>query len=236
LNLLEGHTMDFIEQLKSEIDKKHLLKHPFYQHWDKGTLPITVMKKYAEQYYHLERNFPIFLSLMHSGCDVFEVRQAISDNLFDEEHGEKNHIELWKRFGEEIGCTRNEIETSIPLPETQRAIDAFKACSKKGFLEGSGALAAYESQIPAVSHKKLEGLEKHYNVTGERGTEFFQLHGVLDVKHANEWWNIIAQHANTPDRQLAVLKSVQTGRDALWGFLDGVTREYGTQEMKMCLE
>jgi pyrroloquinoline-quinone synthase len=225
--------MDFIEQLKTEIDKKHLLKHPFYQHWDKGTLPITVMQKYAEQYYHLERNFPLFLSMMHSGCDVFEVRQAITDNLYDEEHGDKNHVELWKRFGEEIGTTRIEMEASSPLPETQRAIDAFKAASKKGFLQGSGALAAYESQIPAVSHKKLEGLENHYGVTGELGTEFFKLHGVLDVQHANVWWNIISKHANTPDRQLEVMKAVQTGRDALWGFLDGVTREYGTEEMKM---
>ncbi|MBI5001783.1 CADD family putative folate metabolism protein [Candidatus Woesearchaeota archaeon] len=225
----------FIQQLQTEIDKKHLLKHPFYQAWENGTLPVTVMQKYAQQYYHLERNFPIFLSLMHSGCEIFEVRQAITDNLYDEEHGEKNHTELWMRFGEAIGAKRGEIKASNPLPETQHAVDTFKKMSASSFLEGSGCLAAYESQIPAVAEKKLHGLEKNYGIHDTRGTEFFQLHGVLDVKHANVWWDIISEHANTPERQLAVMEAVKNGRDSLWGFLDGVCRAYGTEDMKkMC--
>lgn len=187
---------------------------------------MTVMQKYAAQYYHLERNFPIFLSMMHAGCEVFEIRQAITDNLYDEEHGPNNHTELWLRFGEAVGASRQEVQQSMPLPETQRAIQNFKQLSATSFLEGSGALAAYESQIPAIAEKKLQGLEKHYGIDDVRGTEFFKQHGVLDVKHANVWWNVIAEHANTPQRQLAVMKAVQSGRDSLWGFLDGVCREY----------
>lgn len=224
--------MDFINQLKTEIDKKHLLKHSFYQMWEKGTLPITVMQQYAGQYYHLERNFPLFLSMMHAGCDVFEIRQAITDNLYDEEHGPNNHTELWLRFGEAVGADRNEMQTSRQLPETQQAIATFKSMSASSFLEGSGALAAYESQIPSIAEKKLAGLKKNYGIDDDRGTEFFRQHGVLDVKHANVWWNIIAEHANTPERQLAVFKAVQQGRDALWGFLDGVCQEYMPENMK----
>jgi pyrroloquinoline-quinone synthase len=217
---------DFIVQLKVEIDKKHLLKHPFYQMWEQGTLPLEVMQKYAAQYYHLEQNFPIFLSMMHAGCDIFEIRQAITDNLYDEEHGPNNHTELWLRFGEAIGANRHEVKESKLLPETQNAIATFKKLSSTSFLEGAGALAAYESQIPSIAEKKLLGLKKNYGIDDPRGTEFFQLHGVLDVKHANEWWNIIAEHANTPERQLAVMKAVQNGRDSLWGFLDGVCHAY----------
>lgn len=217
---------DFIAQLKAEIDKKHLLKHPFYQMWEQGTLPIEVMQKYAAQYYHLERNFPIFLSMMHAGCDIFEIRQAITDNLYDEEHGLNNHTELWLRFGETIGTTREAMKAATPLPETQRTIDTFKKCSAASFLEGSGALAAYESQIPSIAEKKLAGLKKNYGIDDPAGTEFFRVHSVLDVKHANEWWNIIEMHATTPQRQLAVMKAVQQGRDTLWGFLDGVCRVY----------
>ena len=36
------------QDLLALIDEKHLLKHPFYQAWSMGTLPIEVMKKYAE--------------------------------------------------------------------------------------------------------------------------------------------------------------------------------------------
>ena len=51
------------QTLKAIIEEKHLLKHPFYQAWSNGTLPLSVMQKYAIQYYHLELNFPKFLSL-----------------------------------------------------------------------------------------------------------------------------------------------------------------------------
>lgn len=69
-------------------------------------------------------------------------------------------------------------------------------------------------------------MKKHYGISDDRSTEFFRQHGILDVKHANSWWNIIETHANTPEQQLAVMKAVQQGRDALRGFLDGISREY----------
>jgi len=217
---------EFIEKLKLEIDKKHLLKHEFYQMWDQGTLPIETMRKYAEQYYHLETAFPLFLSIMHSDCPVFEVRQEITENLYDEEHGEKNHRELWLRFGEGIGSTRDEMINSVQLPETKEAIATFKRMSSQSFLEGTGALSAYESQLPAISKKKIEGLEKNYGITDKRAEEFFLVHGVLDVHHAQVWWNILEKYSDTPEKQEKVLKAVQAGRDALWTFLDGICREY----------
>ncbi len=227
---------DFIAQLKAEIDTKHLLKHSFYQMWEKGTLPLSVMQKYAGQYYHLERNFPIFLSMMHAGCDIFEIRQAITDNLYDEEHGPNNHTELWLRFGEAIGAHRHEVKESKLLSETQNTINTFKRLSSSSFLEGAGALAAYESQIPSIAEKKLVGLKKNYGITSDCDTEFFRQHSVLDIKHANEWWKIIGAYATTPEKQLAVMKAVQYGRDSLWGFLDGVCREYMSEDMKKEIE
>lgn len=216
----------FINKLKSVIDEKHLLKHSFYQMWEQGTLPIEVIQKYSEQYFHLERNFPTFLSRMHADCEEFEVRQALTDNLYDEEHGPDNHTELWKRFGESIGASREDIENSEPIKETQNAIDTFKNLSAKGFLQGVAGLAAYESQIPAIAEKKLYGLKENYGIDDERGAEFFKLHGILDVKHANVWWDIIEKYADTPEKQEEVIKAVEQGRDALWGFLDGICREY----------
>ena len=138
------------QSLLALIDEKHLLKHPFYQAWSVGTLPIEVMKKYAEQYYHLERNFPNFLSLMLMGCDDESVRTQILDNFNDETSGSKNHRELWLRFGESIGASREDMKNSMPLPETQAAIETFEELCSQNVLIGAAALAAYESQIPAV--------------------------------------------------------------------------------------
>ncbi len=222
---------NLIDELKAIIDEKHLLKHPFYKMWTAGTLPITVLQKYAEQYYHLEKAFPTFLSGMHTQCDEFEVRQSITENLYDEEHGPENHQELWLRFGESVGATREAMQGAQKLPETQAAIDAFRQMSDASTIHGSAALAAYESQIPAVANEKLYGLEKNYGINDERGAKFFKVHGVLDVQHADEWWQILDKHAVTSEDQDNARQGVTVGRDALWGFLDGIMRAYVSADM-----
>lgn len=216
----------FIQSLKVLIAEKHLLSHPFYQMWTAGTLPLEAMQRYAEQYYHLEKNFPRFLSRMHAECDDFSVRQAITENLYDEEHGNENHRELWLRFGEGIGTTRADMERSVPLQETKVAIDKFIKLSAESFLSGVAALSAYESQVPEVAHSKIDGLQKNYGVTDENTLKFFRVHFGLDVGHTESWWNILATKARSDEQQESVKAAVVAGRDALWGFLDGVYREY----------
>lgn len=217
---------DFIASLKAVVAEKHLLSHPFYQMWTAGTLPIEAMQRYADQYYHLELNFPRFLSRMHAECENFAVRQAITENLYDEEHGVENHRELWMRFGEGIGTTRDAMQNSVPLAETQAAIDTFLKLSSESFLSGVAALSAYESQVPEVAESKISGLQKNYNITNENTLKFFRVHSGIDVEHAETWWNIIAEHAVTEEQQHEVKEAVVSGRDALYWFLDGVCRAY----------
>jgi pyrroloquinoline quinone (PQQ) biosynthesis protein C len=48
-------------------------------------------------------------------------------------------------------------------PETQSLVDRFRAaCRDSGTAAGVAALYAYESQIPAVSESKIEGLRNFY--------------------------------------------------------------------------
>jgi len=224
----------FVSHLKSLIAEKHLLSHPFYRHWSRGTLPEEVMREYAKQYYHLERHFPRLLSRVHTDCDEPSVRQVLSDNLHDEEYGEKNHRELWLRFAEALGLSRAAVEHSQMLPETKAALDSLFAACAAGMLSGIGALSAYESQIPAVAESKLAGLKTHYGIADERGTEFFRLHGVVDVAHSDAWWRIIDEWATERDTQDEAEAGVIQGRDALWGFLDGVCRAYFPEAAMTC--
>ena len=57
---------DIIAQLDEAIEAKSLLKHPFYQAWSEGRLPIPMLQGYAAQYYHNELAFPTYLSAIHS--------------------------------------------------------------------------------------------------------------------------------------------------------------------------
>lgn len=222
------------QELLALIDEKHLLKHPFYQAWTKGTLPIEVMRKYAEQYYHLERNFPNFLAAMLMTCDDESIRAKILENFNDETSGSKNHRELWLRFGECIGVAREQMKNSEMLAETAATIVVFNRICSKNFLVGAAALGAYESQIPAITAKKIEGLVKNYGIPEGEGTEFFRVHGYLDIKHAQVWWDIIAAVKLTDTQKEEIRVATTKGRDALWNFLTGVLKAYMPEALEMC--
>ncbi len=221
------------QELLAVIDEKHLLKHAFYQMWTEGTLPIEVMQKYAEQYYHLERNFPNFLALMLMACDDESVRAKILENFNDETAGSSNHRELWLRFGECIGATREDMKNSEMLPETAAAIETFNKLCSQNYLVGAAALAAYESQIPAIAQKKIEGLVANYGIQEGEGTEFFRVHGYLDIKHAQVWWDMLEQADLTDAQKEELRAAAAAGRDALWNFLTGVLKAYMPEALQM---
>ena len=170
----------FYRSSSRSYQRKTSLKHPLPA-LVKGTLPIEAMQRYAEQYYHLEKNFPRFLSAIHTNCEDVNFRQEITDNLYDEEHGPNNHRELWTWFGEAIGVKREAVQNTEALPETRKTVETLMRLASRSPIAGSAAMAAYESQTPAVSKSKIEGLEKHYGITDERGLAFFKVHSVLDV-------------------------------------------------------
>ncbi len=112
--------MDLIERIDALIADRHLLSHPFYTRWREGTLPVKAIQEYTRQYYAFESAFPRLLSALHSRTDDPAVRQSILDNLWDEEHGEVNHAEMWLRFAEGMGVERDEVRGAEPNEGTAR--------------------------------------------------------------------------------------------------------------------
>jgi len=218
--------MTFIQELKDIISEKHLLTHPFYQAWTAGTLPVEVMQKYAEQYYHLEKNFPNFLSSMLMTADSEEARSIILENFKDEAEGTENHRELWLKFGEGIGATREGMKNAEALEQTATAVETFEGLSKESFLLGAAALAAYEAQVPEVAKEKIDGLVRNYGIDSEETMKFFRVHGEVDVAHAQAWWDIIEKYCDDEAVKQEVRESVAKGRDALWNFLTGIMEAY----------
>src|SRR6187549_1933509 len=169
--------MDLLDRIDAMIDERHLLKHPFYTKWTAGTLPKEAMQEYARQYFAFESAMPRFLSAIHSRTESAEARQQLLDNLWDEEHGKKNHAELWLRFAEGIGVPREEVKSAELNAATQALVDTYAEISFDATpAEGVAALYAYERQVPQTSGSKIHGLRKHYDVSDKRTTSFFAVH------------------------------------------------------------
>ena len=182
-----------------------MLKHPFYLAWTAGTLSSERLQNYAVEYYPHVAAFPRYLSAIHSRCADIATRQAILENLIEEERGAENHPELWLRFAEAIGVARERVLDSTTSASSIGLVDEFTALAGSGHVpSGLAALYAYESQIPAVATAKIDGLERFYGITNERGLSFFAVHEKADVFHARAGADLITRHCATDrDRELA---------------------------------
>jgi pyrroloquinoline-quinone synthase len=220
MTIREGTLLERIDALTAE---RHLLKHPFYTKWREGTLSREALQEYARQYYAFESTFPRLLSALHSRTDDAAVRQSILDNLWDEEHGEVNHAELWLRFGEGIGVDRAEVRQAERNDGTEQLLTTYwSAVTEAPLAAGVAALYAYEGQVPEVATEKINGLRDHYAVDDARTLSFFTVHSTLDLEHSGAEREMIASLATSEADEEAAVAATSAALDAWWGFLSAV--------------
>jgi pyrroloquinoline-quinone synthase len=215
-------TEEFSQTLDAIIDERSLLKHPFYQAWNAGTLPVESLREYAKQYFHFEAAFPTFLSAIHARMEPGEARQAVLQNLWDEEHGSENHLALWLHFCESLGLDEADVRASEPNAETRDLVYGFRAaCSEGSVAEGLATLYAYESQAPRVAETKINGLKKFYGFEDPKGYEFFSVHESADVYHSQSEIDVVTAAATSEAARAGLEEATRSAADRLWRFLDG---------------
>jgi pyrroloquinoline-quinone synthase len=215
--------MDLLDRIDALIAERHLLKHPFYTRWREGTLTRGELQDYARQYYAFESTFPRLLSALHTRSERADVRQSILDNLWDEEHGEVNHAELWLRFAEGIGADRASVRGAARNAGTRALLDGYwSSVTDMPIAAGIAALYAYEGQVPEVATEKIRGLVEQYGVDDPRTLAFFTVHSTLDVEHSGAERAMIATLAPTEAEQDAALAATGRALDGWWAFLDAV--------------
>lgn len=221
--------MELITRLRENVKGRHLLDHPFYQRWSAGELSMDELQNYARQYWHYTLAFPTFVSGIHANSADMVVRQALLENLIEEERGADNHPELWLRFCEALGLSREEVLASEPTEETTRLLNVMRSLCHGGEVhEGLAALYSYESQVPSVSQAKIEGLKKFYDIERPEDVVFFSVHIEADVIHSKVSEDLLRSVCDTPAKEQQATAASTAALDALYGFLDGVTAEMAT--------
>jgi pyrroloquinoline-quinone synthase len=219
-----------VERIDDRVARQHLLQHPFYQAWSRGELTMDALRDYATQYYHHVTAFPTYLSAVHAQTDNAEVRRHILSNLMDEEAGSPNHPELWLEFAESLGLERHEVKNSTQWDATKNLIATFRnCCGQRGTSAGLASLYAYESQIPAVSEKKIGGLKQFYGFSNPEGYGYFSVHIEADREHAAVEAAQIAQ-AVDEGQSAPALDAVGEVLDGLYGLLSAVCEKHGIHD------
>jgi pyrroloquinoline-quinone synthase len=215
--------MHALEEIDAAIERRHLLKHPFYTAWSNGDLPLDTLRRYAGQYYHFEANFPRYVAGAYARLTRPEDRRVLLENLTDEEGRSPTHPELWVDFARAVGARWSARRPPPPRPAALGLCRTYEALTlgRGTPAEALGALYAYERQFPAVAAEKSRGLRAHYGVRAAPAHEFFRVHTEADVAHSNAEREILDHElrGEAPGDGGAAA-AVDRTLGAWWAFLD----------------
>ncbi len=185
--------------LDLNVSKFNLLKHPFYQAWSAGTLPVDALRTYAREY-------GAFISLLPRAWETLRDPETADE--------EREHAELWDSFASALD-TRVTGEASLP------EVQALAAAADRLFadpISAAGALYAFEVQQPATAQSKLDGLKTHYTLPA--GVEpYFEIHS----HNEHEAGKLLARMESfSPAEQIRAVKASGEMAEALWNALSGI--------------
>jgi pyrroloquinoline-quinone synthase len=209
--------------IDTKVAERAMLKHPFYQAWTEGRLPLDTLRDYARQYFHHVEAFPRAVSAVHSACPDRDGRRMLAENLAEEEGIEadkQDHATLWLMFACGLGENEDAIRGQQLNAETAVLIETFGRLSRQSYAAGLGALYAYESQFPGVASAKIEGLIERYGIADEPTLRFFRVHESADVEHSSVCRALLDRLPEAEEAEAIAAGDELAG--ALWNFLSGV--------------
>lgn len=223
---------EFRTALESAIKGKSANKSPFSLAWANGELKREHLARWAENHYHYVGPFSDYLANIYANTpEIAEYREAkdfLLQNMYEEEIGGDRHTDLLIRFAEACGTTRERVENPDNMTATTRALQSWcysVSLREHPVIAVAGLVVGLESQVPSIYRKQTPVLRDRYGFTDEE-VEFFDLHIVSDEIHGERGYQIVLEHANTPELQQKCLEICEIGAQMRLMYTDGLYREY----------
>ena len=96
----------------------------------------------------------------------------------------------------------------------------------------AGLVVGLESQVPSIYRRQAPTLREKYGFSDEE-MEFFDLHIVSDEIHGERGYQIVLEHANTPDMQRRCLRICEIGAQMRLLYTNGLYQEYVAAELPL---
>lgn len=206
---------EFRTALENAIKGKSANASPFNIAWARGKLSRAHMARWAENHFHYVGPFAKYLAYVYARMDdkFVEAKDFLLQNMYEEEIAATRHTDLLIRFAETCGTTRARVIDENNMSATTRALQAWcfgVAMREDPIVSVAGLVVGLESQVPSIYRKQSPRLKEQYGFTDEE-VEFFDLHIVSDEIHGERGYQIVLEHANTPELQAKCLQICEIG-------------------------
>jgi pyrroloquinoline quinone (PQQ) biosynthesis protein C len=170
------------------------------------------------------RNWPRWLAAIVANCPEKDVNRYLIANMYEEgvcdPRVDTDHNDLHMRLGESLGLSREQIHSHAASPVTVAATSYWENMARtRPWLEAFAALTSIEiraSQRAMGSHfrtKKVRSSDAWAKLGVPReALATFTNHEAADEDHGLEALALLVKHADTEEKQEAVLRAI---RDSL---------------------
>ena len=205
----------FRSALENAIQGKSATKSPFSIAWATGKLSRAHLSRWAENHYHYVGPFADYLAYLYARMpDHFvDAKDFLLHNMYEEEIGGDRHTDLLIRFAEACGTTRERVTDPDNMSPTTRGLQSWcyaVAMREDPIVAVAGLVVGLESQVPSIYRKQTPTLREKYKFTDQE-VEFFDLHIVSDEIHGERGYQIVLEHATTPELQRRCLRICEIG-------------------------
>lgn len=211
-------------------------KHPFHRLLHGGELTFGQVQAWALNRYCYQAAIPRKDAALISRLHDRALRRVWIDRIRDHDgdgdgngDGDPGGIERWLVLAEGLRLSREYVSSMAgALPSVRFAVEAYvRFVAERSPLEAI-ASSLTELFAPSIHRERISGMLAHYDFIGEEVMTYFRrrlTQAPRDVAFALDY---VLRHADTPERQQAVMDALCFKCDVLWSQLDALHYAYVT--------
>lgn len=205
-------------------------RHPFHRRMTSGSLSKGEMQAWALNRYCYQAVIPrkdaTILARAEDPAFRAAWRKRIEDH--DGEDGWSGGIARWLHLATSLGLDADIVKSErLALPATRFAVGAYLSfCSNRSLLEAV-ASSLTELFSPVIIGERVPAMLAKYDYITEDTLAYFNKRPEQASRDSDFALTYVLNHADTADRQQAVIDALVLKCDILWAMLDALQHAYG---------
>jgi len=211
--------------------ERYHIHHPFHRLLHDGKLTRAQVQAWALNRYYYQASIPAKDAMLMARLPTPELRREWRRRIEDHDGDgtRPGGIERWLKLAEGVGLDRDLVSSTIAiLPETRFAVDAYVHFVRDRTLLEAVASSLTELFSPLIIAERVSGMLAHYDFITPDTLAYFTPR-LTQAPQDSEWaLAYVKEHADTAEKQEAVLAALRFKCDVLWSQLDGLYYAYVT--------